>query len=292
MTASRSPFGQVLQLPVDGLELTDQLGRELAAGAAGQVPRTHRGQQRPGLERGQVPFRAAADEFGEQPVQPVEGLRAAAGQLVPPVGQQPQHRQVLVDLQLAKAAGPQRHHDDGVRVVRVALAGMSGVEHPDAGGQLGWHVEDPLAVGEQPRRHRPASAIGALHRPRPARPLPAVPQHRPVAAGIGAEPAGREQHLPLVADLDRGRGLMRIHPDDHAAHTRRSSRRAVADSEDGQRYYEPSRPLLSHASPRCPARPHAMEEPRSPRAGSRKKSVPPSTTPEPGPTRVTLVGNK
>jgi len=139
-----------------------------------------------------VPFRSAADEFGEQPVQPVEDLRAAAGQLVPPVGQQPQHGQVLIDLQLPKPAGAQRDHDDGVRVVRVALAGVAGVEHPDAGGQLRRHVPYPLTVGEQPLRQRPAGAVGALHRPRPVRPLPAVPQHRPVAAALGAEPAGRE----------------------------------------------------------------------------------------------------
>ena len=98
-----------------------------------------------------MPFRAAADQLGQQPVQSVEDLRSAAGQLVPAVGQQPQHRQVLIDLQLPQAAGAQRHHDDGMRVVGVALAGVPGVEHSDAGGQLGRHIEDLLTVGEQPR---------------------------------------------------------------------------------------------------------------------------------------------
>jgi hypothetical protein len=41
-------------------------------------------------------------------------------------------------------------------------------------------------------------------------------------------------------------------------------------SEDGQRYFELSRPFLGHASPRHPARTHARKEPRPSRqAGSR-----------------------
>ena len=53
-------------------------------------------------------------------------------------------------------------------------------------------------------------------------------------------------------------------------------------SEDGQRYFELSRPFLSHASPRHLARAHAMKEPRpQPQAGSRKESAQPGTSPEP-----------
>ena len=52
--------------------------------------------------------------------------------------------------------------------------------------------------------------------------------------------------------------------------------------EDGHRYFEQSRPFLSHASPRHLARTHAMKEPRLiTQAGSRKESARPGTSPEP-----------
>jgi hypothetical protein len=58
-------------------------------------------------------------------------------------------------------------------------------------------------------------------------------------------------------------------------------------SEDGQRYFELSRPFLSHASPRCPARTHAMKEPRpGNRACSREESIRPGTSPEPAPAQA------
>jgi hypothetical protein len=45
-------------------------------------------------------------------------------------------------------------------------------------------------------------------------------------------------------------------------HRLASSLTPASNSEDGQRYFELSRPFLSHASPRYPARTHAMKEPR------------------------------
>jgi len=58
-------------------------------------------------------------------------------------------------------------------------------------------------------------------------------------------------------------------------------------SEDGQRYFELSRPFLSHASPRHLARAHAMKEPHpATQAGSRKESAQPGTSPEPAPAQA------
>jgi hypothetical protein len=98
--------------------------------------------------RGQVPAGAGGHQFGQQPVQPIERLGPGPGQLVAAVGQQPQHREVLIDDQLAQAAGAQGHHDLGVRVGGVGLAALSGVQHPDPGGELGRHIDDGLTVGQ------------------------------------------------------------------------------------------------------------------------------------------------
>ena len=132
-----------------------------------------------------MPLCATADVLGEQPVQPVEDLRPGPGQLVAAVSQQPKHNQVLVDLQLPQPAGAQRHHDDGVRVVRVALAGVAGVEHPDAGGQLRRRVEDPLGM--------PADDVAALDRPDPLRPAADGREGLPVAVSASVPPAPAEQ---------------------------------------------------------------------------------------------------
>jgi hypothetical protein len=41
-------------------------------------------------------------------------------------------------------------------------------------------------------------------------------EHRYVAGLVRAEPAHLEYSTGLVDDLDRGRPLVRVHPDDHA----------------------------------------------------------------------------
>jgi hypothetical protein len=154
--------------------------------------------------------------------------------------------------------------------------------HPGPGGQFGWHVQYPFAAGQQPLRQRPPDPVGAFHRPRPPGPLPRVGQQLPVAAHIGTEPALGPQNLPAVPGLDRHRQLVRIHPDDHLVHHEYLLAYQAPASEDGQRYFELSRPFLSHASPRHPAKAHAMKEPRpTNRTGSRKESTRPGTSPEP-----------
>jgi hypothetical protein len=88
-----------------------------------------------------------------------------------------------------------------VGVGGVGLATLTGREHPGSRGQLGWDVDHPFAVGEQPVGDVLADAGTAFDRPQPVRPLPAVAQQRGVAGPIGAEPAtpvdglGRRHHL-------------------------------------------------------------------------------------------------
>ena len=82
--------------------------------------------------------------------------------------------------QLTQALVAQRDHDDRVRISRVGLAALTGVEHPRPGSELGRHIQHPLPAGQQPLRQRPPDPVRALHRPDPVRPLPGI---LPPAAG-------------------------------------------------------------------------------------------------------------
>jgi hypothetical protein len=101
------------------------------------------------------------------------------------------------------------------------------------GGQLGWHVQYVLAVGDQPLGDVPADAIAAFHRPQPVWVSSAQRQHHPVAVGVRAESALRQYVLALVDDLD-GRGpLVRVHPDDDRSHIVLLASAELDISEDG-----------------------------------------------------------
>ena len=71
--------------------------------------------------------------------------------------------------------------------------------------QLRGHVEHVLAVGQQPLRQRPPSAVAALHRPHPRRPRRDLPAHRGVPTPIGtnrpvANTVSRSSRTSIVAD--------------------------------------------------------------------------------------------
>ena len=114
------------------------------------------------------------------------------------------------------------------------------------------------------------------------------PKHRLVLAGVRPKPARRTQHLPGISGLDRHRRLVRVHPDDHTIHHSLLARPIRLVSEDGHRYFELSRPFLSHASLRRPTGPHAMKEPHPTQVGSRDESVRPGTSLEPAPARAVM----
>ena len=71
----------------------------------------------------------------------------------------------------------------------VGLAVVAGVEEPDPGGELRWHVDHLLAVLEQTLREGTAGAVASLNRPDPLRPSLGVAAHRGVAGTVGGEPA-------------------------------------------------------------------------------------------------------
>jgi len=126
--------------------------------------------------------------------------------------------ELAVDPQHPKSLGANRDDGDRVRIECVGLAVVAGVEEPDPGGELGRHVHDVLAGLEEPLSKGATSAVGALDRPDPIRPGLRVGAHRGVAGLIGAEPTRAEQFLVPVDDLDRGRQLVGIDPDDHVLH--------------------------------------------------------------------------
>jgi len=137
-------------------------------------------------------------------------------QLIAAVGEHAHHYQILLDPdpgQARAAQGGQRH---GVRIDRVGLAAVAGGEHPHLRGQLRRHVEDDLAVMDQAMRQVPPDTVAALHRPDPVRELSRRGEHLAIPGRVRAVPARRQHPGLLVDDLDRGRALMRVHPDDHA----------------------------------------------------------------------------
>ena len=142
----------------------------------------------------------------------------------------------------------QRHR---VRIHRVGFPSLASGEQAGPGGQLRWHTGDRLAVGDQALREVAADPIAALHRPDTVLELPPRGQHRPVTVPVSAEPAPRQHLLPFIDDLDGGRALMRIHPDDHVPHELSPSPCRPGDNRrGGQRYFELGRPLLSLSTPR------------------------------------------
>jgi len=120
-----------------------------------------------------------------------------------------------------------------VSIQRVGLAVVAGVEQPDPGRQLGRDVNNVLAGLDQPLGQRSTGAVGALDRPDPVRPGLHVGQHRGVPALIGGEPARPQQVFLLVHDLDGGRQLVGVDPDDDLFHDAAPFLEPIGDGEVG-----------------------------------------------------------
>jgi len=184
----------------------------------GDVAGTDAGEHHLGLQRGYVAFCLTRQQLGEQGLEPVDGLNAPPGQCFAAVGEHPQRFELPVDLQDPQSLGADSNDRDRVRIQRVGLAVVPGVEEPDPGSELGRDVDDASAGLEQPLGQGSTGSVGALDRPDPLRPRLRVPQHRRVAGLIGREPTRAEEPLAVVDDLDRGRQLVGIDPDDDLLH--------------------------------------------------------------------------
>jgi hypothetical protein len=191
-------FPAGLDLAVDAFQLGDQLGGEPPAGLAGNVTRPGGREQGTGLCRGQESLRPAGHQVQQQPVDPVDGLGAGPAELVAPVGQQAQCHPVRGDLELDQVRGPQSSQGHGVRAGWVGLAAVAGGEDPYLRRQPGGHIQDRLAIGDEPVRDVPAGPVAALNRPDPVTELPPGPEHFRIASLVSAIPAHRH-HLGPVA---------------------------------------------------------------------------------------------
>ncbi len=154
---------------VDPLEVGDQLGRDPAAGLAGEVARADGGQEGFSLRGGQVLLRSAGDQLEQQVVdlQHLAGVLVAEG--AAPVDQHPQHSELLVVDDGPQPGHPGADQSDGVRVGGVGLAPLSRGEHPGPGRELRRDVDDLLALAQQAQGDVPANTGAALDGPDPLR---------------------------------------------------------------------------------------------------------------------------
>jgi hypothetical protein len=103
-----------------------------------------------------------------------------------------------------------------MRVGVVSLAPLPSGVDPHPRRQLRRHIHHLLTGVEQPQHQVLADALTALDRPHPVPPRRRMGEHRFETGGVGPETATPEHLLLRAHRLDRGRPLVRVHPDHHA----------------------------------------------------------------------------
>jgi hypothetical protein len=165
-------------------------------------------------------------------------------QVLASLGQQVQHHRLVLHADLPQgqdAAGGDRDRD---RISGVAPAAVADRQHPHPGGQLGWHVQDLLAVANQPLGQRPPEAVSALNRPTPVRPSCRPPTQGLVALNGGRNTLAVEQVAVLIQCGGGMGGPVGVDADRHR-HGGRLSRGRQAPG--GQADFGQGRPLWSHS---------------------------------------------
>ena len=102
------------------------------------------------------------DELGEQGMQPVDGLRPRADQIIAMFGQGTQGRDGLIDNSGVEPGGSVRGDANPQGVGLIGFAAVAGGQHPDAAGELGGHVNYGDAIG--PHRELPIRRPGSRRR--------------------------------------------------------------------------------------------------------------------------------
>jgi hypothetical protein len=155
---------------VEGADVADEVDGQLAAGLGRRAGWPQPAQQDRGCVGGQLAVGACGHELGQQPVQPVQDLGAGGDQVIAPVRQQPQHHGVVLDVDLAQALAAKGGQGDRDRVTGIVFAAVASGQLPHPSGELGRHVDDLVAVGDQLLGEDPADPGGALDGPAPLRP--------------------------------------------------------------------------------------------------------------------------
>src|SRR5512132_244739 len=187
-------------------------------------------------------------------MQPAQSAGAFGDQVVAAVAEQPENDRLVLERDWAQPPVVEGSRGDRAGISQVGLAGAAGGQQPGPGRQLGRHVHDLLAGGDQQLGNPAAQAAGALHRPPSLGPLLGPGQQ------LGRDLAGDRQ--PLLAEHpavgiqgDRGQGaLVRVDADgDHWWPFRRGGTGSATGSLTSGWHT----PLLSHVTAgagRAPAR--------------------------------------
>ena len=107
-------------------------------------------------------LRVSSNQFGEKQLETFHGLSPQMGELFTSVAEHPQRIQLTARRQGTEGLGAHRDHRDRMRVQRVGLAVVAGVEQPHPGSELGRHVHHVLAGLQQPLRQRTTGTVAAL----------------------------------------------------------------------------------------------------------------------------------
>ena len=129
------------------------------------------------------------------------------------LGQQPQHRRVVLDADLSQPSVAQGDDGGGAGVVAIGLVAVVVVQQPHPGGQFWWHVDHLLAgrdelLGEQ----RPGPG-GTLDSPPPRRELARPVQQSLSLLAVGGQLQHRLHPLLVVEHRSGVRTAVRVDPD-------------------------------------------------------------------------------
>jgi hypothetical protein len=113
---------------------------------------------------------AAGLQVGQQHVQAAQDAGAFGHQVIAAVAEQAEDHRLVLEGDRAQPPVMDSGGGDRGGVGQVGLAGVASPQQPGPGGQLGGHVQDLLAGGDQQLRDAAAQAGSALHRPAPLRP--------------------------------------------------------------------------------------------------------------------------
>ena len=173
-------------------------------------------QQSSGPGGGELPVGAAGLQVGQQHVQAAQGPGAFGDQVVAAVAQQPEDHRLVLQGDRAQPPVVDSGRGDRAGVGQVALAGAAGAQQPGPGRQLGRHVQDLLAGGDQQLGDAAAQAAGALHRPPSLRPGGRPGQQLPAGLAGGRQAQLAEQPAVGVEGGGGQRALVGVDPDgDH-----------------------------------------------------------------------------
>ena len=116
-------------------------------------------------------------------------------------------------LDAGRVLGDLAERRDRDRVAGVVLAAVAGGQLPHPSGELGRHVDDLFAVGDELLSEDSADPGGAFDRPTPLRPPLGEAAQGPVALGAGWEPLLGEELATLVNGDGGVAVLVEVNPD-------------------------------------------------------------------------------